>query len=237
MTRLEERRAARRRRRLQVAGGVGATLAGFAVILGLIVLPDTGVERAQPPVQSTTAPPAAPATSAPPSSPPPFVGPTTPAPPPSSSSSVVTTPQRTTASPARTPTPASPPPPAPPAPPVAPAAPEEDLPTGIDLVLADTNAARTAGGCQPLSMNPVLTAAAQAQSEAQSGQGRMFHSDGPPAGWTTTWAENVASGFLVEEVVDAWMNSAPHRANILNCSFTQIGLGLHGQYITQQFGG
>jgi uncharacterized protein YkwD len=38
--------------------------------------------------------------------------------------------------------------------------------------------------------------------------------------------------------MDAWMESSGHRANILNCSLTAIGVGLDtdGFYWTQDFG-
>lgn len=37
--------------------------------------------------------------------------------------------------------------------------------------------------------------------------------------------ENIAAGYLTaEEVVDAWMNSEGHRANILSANFKQIGI-------------
>ncbi|WP_125151926.1 CAP domain-containing protein [Clostridium rectalis] len=43
----------------------------------------------------------------------------------------------------------------------------------------------------------------------------------------TTAGENIASGYsTAKEVVDGWMNSPGHRANILNKSFTEIGVGL-----------
>lgn len=50
--------------------------------------------------------------------------------------------------------------------------------------------------------------------------------------------ENIARGQATpREVVDAWMNSAGHRANILNASFTEIGVGYvaDGSYWTQMF--
>ena len=50
--------------------------------------------------------------------------------------------------------------------------------------------------------------------------------------------ENIAQGQRTpEEVVQAWMNSAGHRANILNNGFTHIGVGYveSGNYWTQQF--
>ena len=41
-------------------------------------------------------------------------------------------------------------------------------------------------------------------------------------------AENIASGFLTaQKVLESWMNSAPHRQNILNGDFTHIGVGYH----------
>ena len=50
--------------------------------------------------------------------------------------------------------------------------------------------------------------------------------------------ENIARGQRTPAaVVDAWMNSAGHRANILNASFTHIGVGYvsDGNYWTQMF--
>lgn len=50
--------------------------------------------------------------------------------------------------------------------------------------------------------------------------------------------ENIARGQRSpQEVVNAWMNSSGHRANILNASYTQIGVGYvaDGNYWTQMF--
>lgn len=50
--------------------------------------------------------------------------------------------------------------------------------------------------------------------------------------------ENIARGQASPEaVVNAWMNSSGHRANILNSSFTHIGVGYvaDGKYWTQMF--
>lgn len=52
--------------------------------------------------------------------------------------------------------------------------------------------------------------------------------------------ENIAKGQRTpQEVVNAWMNSSGHRANILNASFTRIGVGYvaDGNYWTQMFVG
>ena len=51
-------------------------------------------------------------------------------------------------------------------------------------------------------------------------------------------AENIARGqSSPQAVVNAWMNSSGHRANILNSSFTEIGVGYvaEGHYWTQMF--
>ena len=52
--------------------------------------------------------------------------------------------------------------------------------------------------------------------------------------------ENIAKGQATPQaVVNAWMNSSGHRANILNASFTHIGVGYvpDGRYWTQMFVG
>ncbi|PAV28164.1 hypothetical protein CIL05_18490 [Virgibacillus profundi] len=54
----------------------------------------------------------------------------------------------------------------------------------------------------------------------------------------STAGENIAKGQRTpEEVVNAWMNSEGHRANILNGNFTHIGVGFveQGNHWTQQF--
>ena len=53
-----------------------------------------------------------------------------------------------------------------------------------------------------------------------------------------TAGENIAKGYKTPQaVVDGWMNSSGHRANILNASYTQIGVGYvaNGNYWTQMF--
>jgi uncharacterized YkwD family protein len=53
-----------------------------------------------------------------------------------------------------------------------------------------------------------------------------------------TAGENIAYGYRTpESVVEGWMNSEGHRKNILNPSFTQIGVGYvsDGHYWTQMF--
>ena len=47
----------------------------------------------------------------------------------------------------------------------------------------------------------------------------------------TVCGENIAYGQITPEaVVEGWMNSPGHRANILNASYTRIGVGLDCEY-------
>ena len=55
----------------------------------------------------------------------------------------------------------------------------------------------------------------------------------------TTWGENLAAGLRSpEEVVQAWIDSSHHRANLLNSYFKEIGIGYaeDGYYWVQEFG-
>ena len=54
----------------------------------------------------------------------------------------------------------------------------------------------------------------------------------------TSAGENIAAGQkTASSVMNSWMNSSGHRANILNASYTQIGVGYvaQGNYWTQMF--
>ncbi|MFI1417387.1 CAP domain-containing protein [Streptomyces sp. NPDC020731] len=119
----------------------------------------------------------------------------------------------------------------------------------IDL----TNRERVRAGLPPLSHDPLLTAAAQAHSADMVA--RDFYSHTAPDGgrpWDRaaaagsalrTIGENIACGqHSAAEVVQGWMNSPGHRANILGAGFTHIGVGFAGggragTYWTQLFGG
>lgn len=56
----------------------------------------------------------------------------------------------------------------------------------------------------------------------------------------TQWSgsgENVANGYKTpQSVFDGWMSSPGHRENILQNSYTDMGLGEHNGYWTQLFG-
>lgn len=49
--------------------------------------------------------------------------------------------------------------------------------------------------------------------------------------------ENIANGYTNEEsVMNGWLNSEGHCANIMSSSFTEMGVGRVGNYWTQDFG-
>jgi uncharacterized protein YkwD len=115
-------------------------------------------------------------------------------------------------------------------------------------VIARVNDERAKAGCAPLAEEPHLTKAAQDYSDQMSAGDFFSHTspDGTTfdqriknAGYAKPGAENIAKGQTsAEQVMDAWMNSEGHRANILNCTLTKIGVGLTkpGWYWVQDFG-
>ncbi|MFD4257948.1 CAP domain-containing protein [Streptomyces sp. NPDC058534] len=118
-------------------------------------------------------------------------------------------------------------------------------------VLALVNEERAAAGCSPVTANDKLTRAADDYSDVMASSGVMSHT-GPDGSTMTsrveaagyqwsTLGENIARGQAdAASVMDSWMNSEGHRANILNCSFKELGVGVHvgdgGPWWTQNFG-
>lgn len=169
---------------------------------------------------TTTTPPGDPATTSPPTEPP------------------------TTTAPTTAPAPVGTPPTAPPttaAPAPAPVSP-------IDEVVRSTNTRRASAGCAPVQADPRLTAAAQAHSDDMANrnyfshttpEGITFDARIKAAGYPSPGGENIAKGqATARDVMAAWMDSAGHRANILNCAFTAIGVGYNARARTwtQDFG-
>lgn len=108
--------------------------------------------------------------------------------------------------------------------------------TAGDL-LAGTNAKRIENGLAPLRLNDKLSQAAAGKASDMFTKNYWAHY--APDG-TTPWAfideagygykyagENLARDFAVSsQVVDAWMNSATHRKNILDSRFVDIGFAV-----------
>jgi uncharacterized protein YkwD len=115
-------------------------------------------------------------------------------------------------------------------------------------VLELVNQARASSGCQPLTEDKRLDAAAQGHSDDMSAHnyfshtsqdGRSFVDREQQAGYPNPGGENIAEGYTsADAVMDGWMHSDGHRRNILDCSFTTIGIGVttKGWYWVQDFG-
>ncbi|MGC9379260.1 CAP domain-containing protein [Streptomyces sp. MH13] len=117
-------------------------------------------------------------------------------------------------------------------------------------VLKLVNDERAKVGCSPVAANSALRELAEDFSETMAQQGFFDHTD--PSG-ATPWdraaaagignlgGENIARGQAdAQAVMDAWMDSPGHKANILNCEFRTLGVGVHfgsgGPWWTQNFG-
>jgi uncharacterized protein YkwD len=117
-------------------------------------------------------------------------------------------------------------------------------------VLALVNEERAKVGCSAVAANSALTELAQNYSEDMAARGFFDHTDpdgrtpwdrAERAGISNLGGENIARGQAdAAAVMDAWMNSPGHRANILNCDFKTLGVGVEfgsgGPWWTQNFG-
>lgn len=119
-------------------------------------------------------------------------------------------------------------------------------------VLRLTNVERAKAGCGPVKGNAQLTKSATGHSRDMadnnyfshtSQDGRTFSDRIKAAGYPGgTLAENIAAGQpTAAAVMEDWMNSPGHRANILNCAYKELGVGHvlggeYGHYWTQNFG-
>ena len=114
----------------------------------------------------------------------------------------------------------------------------------IDLV----NDIRTRNGLEKLKANWELSRVARYKSQDMHDNKYFSHTSpiyGSPFDMIKSFGisyrtagENIAQGYKTpDSVVTGWMNSSGHRANILNASYTQIGVGYvsNGNYWTQMF--
>jgi len=111
-----------------------------------------------------------------------------------------------------------------------------------------TNQERAKQGLAPLEIDTELSKVARAKSNDMATNNYFDHNSptyGSPFDMMKSFGidyktagENIAKGQQTpEEVVNAWMNSEGHRANILNADYTHIGVGYveNGNHWTQQF--
>ncbi|WP_447040229.1 CAP domain-containing protein [Streptomyces sp. DSM 118878] len=117
-------------------------------------------------------------------------------------------------------------------------------------VLTLVNEERAKAGCRPVTADSGLASLAGRFSTDMAQRGFFDHTDpdgatpwdrAEKAGITDLGGENIARGQAnARSVMDAWMNSSGHRANILNCDYKTLGVGAHfasgGPWWTQDFG-
>jgi uncharacterized protein YkwD len=113
-----------------------------------------------------------------------------------------------------------------------------------EAILCLVNKERDKAGLGDLDLDKRLQKAAQRHNDQMDGTGCFEHECGGEAGLDarlervgylvgglSKWAygENIAWGMddrgTPESIVDAWMHSSGHRANILSSSFREIGVG------------
>ena len=122
-------------------------------------------------------------------------------------------------------------------------------------VVSLINQYRAGKGLSQLAVSAPLTASSEWKSLHMAGYGYFAHDDpAPPAsrsayqrasdcGYSgSSWGENIAWGYTTaQSVVNGWLGSAGHKANIENPGFSSTGVGVaangSGQlYWTQNFG-
>jgi uncharacterized protein YkwD len=115
-------------------------------------------------------------------------------------------------------------------------APATPPPASASDLVALTNGERTRAGVSVLRMREPLMQAAQLQADQIAASGRLEHTL-PDARYPRLEDRLAAAGYAWQAagenlafgqsspatVLDAWMRSESHRANILNANFTEIG--------------
>lgn len=94
-------------------------------------------------------------------------------------------------------------------------------------VLDAMNRSRTSDGIHPLPVNPEAQAKAQQWANKLAQDNRLSHST-LSAGFSNApcaVSENVGHGISVEQVHGAYLNSRPHRANVMSDIWTSAGVG------------
>ena len=98
--------------------------------------------------------------------------------------------------------------------------------------LSSLNSQRAAGGLAPLVPNGSMTAAADGWAFSMASGSFLAHATaghiigGTPGGWTKV-GENVGRGQTVTSLTTAFMSSPSHRANVMDASYTHIGIAVY----------
>jgi uncharacterized protein YkwD len=114
----------------------------------------------------------------------------------------------------------------------------------VQKIIALSNQVRQENGIRPVSQLNYLNEAARGHSQEMAslkyfshtsptvGRERPKNRIEQSGGWDLSIAENIyrAAGIpeneIAEDVVDAWMNSPVHRANLLNPKYNSMGIGI-----------
>lgn len=117
-------------------------------------------------------------------------------------------------------------------------------------MLTLVNQERAKVGCSPVTASASLASLAQDFSDDMAARDFFDHTDpdgrtpwdrAAKAGVQGLGGANIARGQAdAQAVMDSWMSSDGHRANILNCDYKTLGVGVHfgagGPWWTQDFG-
>lgn len=108
--------------------------------------------------------------------------------------------------------------------------------------VAALNQVRTDAGLPPFTVNTELSNLARGHAQVMADAGEIFHASPISAGYTGPWSkigENVGVGANVSVLVDAFVASPGHYANIIDPAFTEVGVGVvwrdNALYTTHRF--
>ena len=91
------------------------------------------------------------------------------------------------------------------------------------------NQTRASVGVAPLIVDAQLTTLARQHAQTMADAGKIFHANPISAGVTAPWiklGENVGTGPSVPPVMNAFIASPAHYANIVDPAFTYVGVGV-----------
>ncbi len=104
------------------------------------------------------------------------------------------------------------------------------------------NATRAQNGLPALTVHGELTTLSRQWAETMSAKGQIFHANPISAGLNAPWlklGENVGVGPSVDTLMDAFVASPGHFANIVDPEFTHVGVGVvwngNVMYTTHRF--
>jgi uncharacterized protein YkwD len=108
--------------------------------------------------------------------------------------------------------------------------PTRKVPTAGSAILTGTNAARSDSGLPSLSRSSCLARLAQRHAVRLAAAGTLYHQDLGTVMSTcgmSTAGENVAMNYSrPSDMVQQWLSSPGHRANLLSSRFSLIGIGV-----------